>query len=187
MNKGGQRLEPKERNVQTMVVKISKVKVDVTQELIDTAVRNNSNRCMVQAAMQHTFPTATHVTVDIHTIRMTLPEDQKRYIYLTPGRVQQYIFDFDEGQKVEPFSFRLESPAWIADATSHGGGDKKEKAITSIDVRNSKNGGKHKRVEVETVLPVEPNPRMTGRRVKGLRAVRGWDVNPDFKPGKEAK
>lgn len=165
-------------------IKVSNVRVDVTQDVLTNAVLGNSNRCAVAVALQRRFPSATHVTVDIHTMRLSIPENGKRYIFLTPGRVQQYIFDFDEGKSIKPFSFHLRKAAWIADASSHGGSDRPERGIARTEVVRKNNGKVQKTsIKVEdTHLPPPENSRTTGRRVKGLRAVRGWDVNPDFKP-----
>jgi len=80
-------------------------KVDVTQEDIDTALRKNSSRCVVATAIARTVPKATNVTVDVHSIRFT--EGGRRYTYLTPHPVMDYIVAFDAGDVLHPFTFRL--------------------------------------------------------------------------------
>jgi len=82
--------------------------IEVLQEDIDRAIANCSNRCAVAEAIRRYYPTAVRMRVDLATIRFTLPEKQKRYIYLTPAKAQEYIIAFDAGEKLEPFSFRLD-------------------------------------------------------------------------------
>jgi hypothetical protein len=81
------------------------IKVDVTQEDIDTALRKNSSRCVVATAIARTVPKAMSVTVDVHSIRFT--EGGRRYTYLTPHPVMDYIVAFDAGDTLHPFTFRL--------------------------------------------------------------------------------
>lgn len=82
--------------------------IDVTQEIIDDAIANCSNRCMVADAIKRAFPNAVRIRVDMQTIRWTDPVKQERYIYLTPAGAQQYIIAFDAGDEVKPFRFRLD-------------------------------------------------------------------------------
>lgn len=79
--------------------------VDVTQEDIDKAFRNNSARCVVAQAIARTFPKAHHIGVDMHTIRFT--DGGKRYTYLTPPKVEGYVVAFDAGDTIHPFRFGL--------------------------------------------------------------------------------
>src|SRR5262245_29675858 len=82
--------------------------INVTQEIIDGAVTNTSSRCMVADAVKKAFPRAVRIRVDMQTIRWTDPAQQKRYVYLTPARAQQYIIAFDAGDTIKPFRFRLD-------------------------------------------------------------------------------
>jgi hypothetical protein len=83
--------------------------IDVTQENIDRAVKNCSNRCAVADAIKDAVPKAVRIRVDLQTIRWTDPAERVRYIYLTPARAQKYIIDFDAGVEIEPFRFRLDA------------------------------------------------------------------------------
>lgn len=84
------------------------VKIDVTQDIIDDSCRRDSSHCMIAEALRQQLPTATYISVDLATIRFSDPEAGRRYIYLTPRRAQEEILNFDQGEKSEPFSFRLQ-------------------------------------------------------------------------------
>jgi hypothetical protein len=79
--------------------------VEVTQDMIDAAVRKNSSRCVVAAAIATRFPNASRITVDVHSIKFT--NGPRRYTYLTPPKVMDYIVAFDAGDNLHPFRFRL--------------------------------------------------------------------------------
>lgn len=79
--------------------------VNVTQEDIDKAFKKDSARCVVAQAIARTFPKAGRISVDIHGIRFT--DGAKRYTYLTPPLVEQYVVAFDAGETIHPFRFRL--------------------------------------------------------------------------------
>jgi hypothetical protein len=97
-------------------------KINVTQENIDDAIKNNSYHCAVATAIKEQVPDAALVQVDIQTIRLSLPSDRKRLVYITPPAVQQYIVDFDAGDKVEPITFTLYRPAWEQPMSVHHNG-----------------------------------------------------------------
>lgn len=86
--------------------------IEVTQEDIDAAIRNNSSHCAVASAIQRQVA-SQRVAVDIQTIRMTMKGTSQRRIYLTPAKVQQYIIDFDAGDPLKPFSFWMKKPAYV--------------------------------------------------------------------------
>ena len=79
--------------------------VDVTQDDIDTALRKNSSRCVVATAIARKFPKAARIVVDVHSIKFT--DGERRYTYLTPPKVMDYIVAFDAGDALHPFTFRL--------------------------------------------------------------------------------
>lgn len=79
----------------------------ITQDIIDTSCVADSSHCMIADAVRKAFPAAHSVTVDIQTIRFSLPEKNTRYVYLTPRIAQMALLDFDAGIKPEPFTFTL--------------------------------------------------------------------------------
>lgn len=79
--------------------------VEVTREDIDQAARKDSSRCVVATAIARTFPKASRITVDVHSIKFT--DGQRRYTYLTPHRVMDYIVAYDAGDTLHPFRFQL--------------------------------------------------------------------------------
>jgi len=85
-----------------------RVEVDITQELIDRAIRAHSAQCVVAVGIARKLPDATRIDVDLRSIRFTRKEI--RYVFLTPPSIQQYIVDFDAGDKIFPFRFRLQRP-----------------------------------------------------------------------------
>jgi hypothetical protein len=80
--------------------------IHVTQKDIDKALINDSGRCVVSTAVKRVIPDAKRVETDMQTIRWTTA-DNERVVYITPYQVMDYIVAFDDGVKLEPFSFRL--------------------------------------------------------------------------------
>lgn len=79
--------------------------ITVTQEIIDTAIRGSSRRCMVADAIAAAIPDASQIRVDSVELRFTL--NGHRYSWITPNIAQWAIIDFDAGLPVEPFVFKL--------------------------------------------------------------------------------
>src|SRR5215475_5876738 len=81
--------------------------VDVTQRDIDWGIRGDSGRCVVARALARSIPDAARIEVDTQTVRFT--SGGKRWAFLTPLVVQQYVADFDGGKPIGPFAFTLRS------------------------------------------------------------------------------
>jgi hypothetical protein len=79
--------------------------VNVTQEDIDAALRNNSSRCIVATAIAREYPKASRISVDVHAIKFTVGD--RRYTHLCPPPVADYIVAFDAGDDIHPFRFYL--------------------------------------------------------------------------------
>jgi hypothetical protein len=84
---------------------VHSTEVVVSQEDIDAALRKDSSRCVVATAIAREFPKASRIIVDVHSIKFT--DGARRYTYLTPPRVMDYIVAFDAGDVLHPFKFRL--------------------------------------------------------------------------------
>ena len=56
-------------------------KVEVTEEDISKAQRNNSYKCVVAQAIARTIPDATRIEVDTQAIRFTRAETGERWLY----------------------------------------------------------------------------------------------------------
>ena len=54
--------------------------LDVTAELIATAIPRNSGHCMIADALRAAIPSARFISVDLQTIRWSDPETNRRYI-----------------------------------------------------------------------------------------------------------
>jgi hypothetical protein len=91
--------------------------LNVTQDLIDHAVRGSSASCAVADAIKYQIPDVSHVQVDIQTIRFSFPSRHERLVFLTPRRVQEYIVDFDAGDAIAPFTVQLRNPGVTATKT----------------------------------------------------------------------
>jgi hypothetical protein len=85
------------------------VTITVTQEIIETSIKRESQHCPIAETIAATVPRATNVLVDTATIRWTDPDKGLRYIYLTPIVAREAIFAIDRGDPVEPFAFYLRS------------------------------------------------------------------------------
>lgn len=84
-----------------------KVRVDVTEEIITASIQKDSQHCMIAHSISAAHPDATHISVDLATIRFTDPKRGLRYTYLTPRIAQVQLVNFDQGRKPLPFSFLL--------------------------------------------------------------------------------
>lgn len=91
-----------------------RIDIQVTQDVIDTAQRRDSSHCMIADAIQATVPDARYISVDLATIRFTDLAAGKRYVYLTPRPAQAALLAFDQGEKSEPFNFRIQSAHVLA-------------------------------------------------------------------------
>jgi hypothetical protein len=85
------------------------IRVNVTAPLIERATQRDSQHCMIAEAITAAHPTFRSVMVDLATIRWSNPKTRKRYIALTPELAGARLVDFDHGDAVEPFEFRLEA------------------------------------------------------------------------------
>lgn len=84
-----------------------RVRVHVTQEIIDASTRRDSSHCMIADAIKAAVPEAAYVSVDLATIRFTDLNAGCRYVYLTPRHAQSALLAFDQGKKPEPFTVQL--------------------------------------------------------------------------------
>jgi hypothetical protein len=94
------------------MAQVHRLQLEVTQDIIDRSCVADSSHCMIADAVRRAVPDARSVTVDIQTIRYSLPGTRKRYLYLTPRQAQLALLDFDAGQKPQPFTAQLR-PAMI--------------------------------------------------------------------------
>ena len=85
--------------------------IEVTEDDIAKAKRNDSYVCVVAQAVMRTIPDAHHIDVDSQSIRFT--RNGRRFLYLTPYAVQGYVVAFDAGESIEPFAFTLREPAKV--------------------------------------------------------------------------
>lgn len=83
--------------------------VEVTDEDLAWAVRQDRNNCAIVRAIQRKYPQALRVMVDTKTIAFTMPDEIApegtqgvRYVFETPKQVvNKVIRPFDEGKPLE--------------------------------------------------------------------------------------
>jgi hypothetical protein len=73
---------------------------------------------MIAEAIKATIPKAKRVSVDLATIRYSV--DDKRLVYLTPRPAQIKLLQFDNGEKLYPFNFRLGKPSQVTTSKPRG-------------------------------------------------------------------
>lgn len=87
-------------------VKAPRRKIAVTAEDIIKAKGSNSTHCAIARALAREVEGASHISVDVATVRFTVGEE--RFYYHTPPAGQRFIITFDLGQNgVEPFDLVL--------------------------------------------------------------------------------
>ena len=74
-----------------------KLKVEITKENYDKAVKASSGGCLVADAIKREYPKFSHVQVDVATTRISDRKTGERYVYLTPAPVQEMLLAFDQG------------------------------------------------------------------------------------------
>jgi hypothetical protein len=104
---GASKKSQKTKTVDPKVARSPILKVTVTSEIIESAIRGSSSHCMIADSIKAQYPKFTRVAVDLQTIRMTDPVKGLRYIYLTPRISQQGLVLFDEGKRIRSFQFTL--------------------------------------------------------------------------------
>jgi hypothetical protein len=91
--------------------KVKGLRIEVTHEIIATAIPANSGHCMISDAVKMAAVKKKmrvgKVLTDLQTIRFTDLDEKRRYICFTPREGQLALLTFDQGMKPEPFSFRL--------------------------------------------------------------------------------
>jgi hypothetical protein len=149
--------------------------VNITPEIIETAVTRDSGHCVIADSIRNSIPGVNRVSVDLQTIRFTDPVSNKRYIYLTPPMAQVTLLAFDQGVRPQPQRIRLGKPIQIVKS---GRGASRKVESVDVTARVVEKGGEaraHKvtvnggRVPPEAALA--SSPRKGRRRVFGLRTL----------------
>ena len=109
---------------------------------------------MIAEAIRHQIKGATTISVDLMTIRYSIPEKGTRYIFHTPRTAQIALMNFDAGKPLPPFEFLLKGGQAVSIVKRvrgqvHNFGKRK------ISVRKEDNGG----IVTETIGGKSP-PKM---------------------------
>ena len=134
--------------------------IRVTQDLIDGAKREDSSHCMIAEALKVALPEATHISVDLATIRYTDRKHQRRVMILTPPPAQVGLLMFDQADPdLVPFEFNLPAPAQIVQMR------KRPKTDTSISPKGERRPSK---VDTSTRSKVDTSsPKKRQRAILG--------------------
>lgn len=154
-----------------------RLNIEVTQETIDAAIRADSNACVVADALKAALPDAYLVSVDLQTIRYTNRKSLKRYTYFTPQKCQAVLIAFDQGEAVEPFTYRLGKAVHIETAKPrprpNGGGS--HRVAGPRHVESSGRNGAIPTVYDGTPLPANPLLK-TGRGTRAAKSMRRYGL-----------
>lgn len=146
-----------------------RLKLDVTQEIIEKACRRHSSHCMVADAVRVAYAQATggkasFLSVDIQTIRFTDAEKGERYTYLTPRQAQVALVKFDQGDEtLSPFKVGLRN-GQITDAAPN----RSREPLSEAQQQQRKEARKKSREKAAArLLPDPQNPRGIPDKVGG--------------------
>lgn len=158
-----------------------RVNIQVTDELIESAIPRDSSHCMIADALGVAYPKAQYVSVDVQTIRFTDREKGLRFTYLTPRTCQLALLEFDLGKHPEPFSFELRGGQVTMAGHKHrptpesSSGDRKKADLS--DALKKAHLSKKSVLSRDGVVPVRiggktpPRIPFARRREFGLRAM----------------
>jgi hypothetical protein len=99
----------KGRNCMSKRLHAPRVRIEVSEEIIDSAERRNSGHCMIADAIKASMPDVRMISVDLQTIRWSDHKAGRRFTYLTPRQAQVALVKFDQGLHTEPFAFSVRS------------------------------------------------------------------------------
>lgn len=85
--------------------KLLKPYIYVDQDTIDRSVRRNRFLCIIANAVRASLPGVIRVVVDAHTVRFSW--GLFRYRFDTPADAAIRAKNYDDGEKIKPWSFRL--------------------------------------------------------------------------------
>ena len=165
-----------------------RITVDVGADLIALASKASSAHCMIADGIKASMPDARSVSVDLQTIRYSDPKAGKRYIMLTPMKCQEKLLLFDQGQEVQPWSFRLPDPVQIVPMRATGVMDEQPKnraRIPGPKVWKEDTGGIGNRKGIvhggeEPPINILAHSARGHRRIFGVKASKGFDPSqPD--------
>lgn len=88
------------------------VEVAVSADVIRKAMPRDSSHCMIADSLKLAFPKCSP-GVDLATMRYSDRASGVRYTFLTPPSVQDALIKFDQGESVEPFTFKLQRPILV--------------------------------------------------------------------------
>jgi hypothetical protein len=116
--------------------KCGRIRVEITDELIELAKRRSSSHCAISDSIKQQIPGCKHVSTDLATIRFSYRGT--RYLTLTPRAAQIFLVHFDRGEAVKGFVMHLK-PHWIVSAKKKNHApDNAELAASGLKIRVSR-------------------------------------------------
>lgn len=82
--------------------------VDVTRNLINSAIRKDARKCAIADAITASDPDIAWANVDRDFIQFGRESDGLRYKYRTPRAAKIFVSDFDNGRSPKPFKLIIE-------------------------------------------------------------------------------
>lgn len=166
---------------ETKTPRAPRVRLELNEDLIAVSKKADSSHCMIADALKAALPDATHVSVDLQTIRFSDPRRGLRYTYLTPRTAQVALVNFDQGRKVEPFTFQLRGGQVTSAGRRKAGQPKKPTAEKRKGTKMKMHDLKQQRIVNRDKTKGEVPDRVGGktppttpfarRRAFGLRAL----------------
>ena len=136
---------------------------------------------LFRSALARTRADAHHVETHQQTIRFT--EDGRRWSYETPWQVAQYVVDFDAGDEIKPFAFRLDPSRCVEiqrrvrtpeGKRAHDAAQRQRRAGKTVRKRKAAAAGKHSTMKGGEGARTKAPPRAykTSKRNYGHRVMR---------------
>jgi hypothetical protein len=117
---------------------------------------------MIADAVKAAYPEAKHISVDIQTIRFSLPEKGIRCTYLTPRTAQIALLNFDQGQAPAPFRFVLRG-GQVTKTRRHAHGNGERSPAQQEALEKAAAASTTARRGNDTVIPQEEERKGRGR------------------------
>lgn len=153
---------------------VSRVKFQVTDQIIKNACQADSRHCMIAEAIAAKLPHVRNISVDMMNIRWSDPKTGWRYIYMAPKPTQHALIRYDMGLEIKPFDFEVRSG--VATPMHLGTGKERKRAHKVKENKILKTGDKGTVAHsvARDSVPMWPAKRDT--------AIPGMKVNPDRVP-----
>lgn len=140
-----------------------RVVLDITEDIIQSAVRANSSACVYADAIKAQVPNATRVSVDLATMAWTDPRAGVRYTYLTPDAARVSLFGFDRGVSPVPHELVLHRAVRVSAITqARSRAERRARRLAELEskaARGDLSATEKRALAVLKATPARPNKR----------------------------